>query len=404
MQSVKQFWNSLAAQLLADISAEGLAGLVRPSTHSPLLARRRAEMIISRVRLVSVMFAVLTPLWIIVDFLAFTFPMSIMLGAGRVVTTLAFVVLAWTFRVSPHISEAYRALVYMFIIPTLFFIYSHWLLSGSSYEQVAAIIAAGYAFLPFILVAGLSIFPLTALEGIVFSMPVLLSSALVALTQINQKNWGTHFGAFWLLVLIAATATLAGMSQLAFMAALVRQANHDPLTRCFNRASGEDLFNLQFSNAERNGTALAVVFVDLDNFKSINDNYGHDAGDRILKSAAETIRGMLRGGDALVRWGGEEFLMVLPNTDCASAISILERLRANGLVQRPDGTPLTASFGIAERQADGANDGQHLIEIADQRMYRAKENGKDRWVSCRAADIADASVHESMPDTAQQQA
>lgn len=267
MQMLNRFLNSIAIRLLADASCNDLSCLVRTSVHSPLLARYRAGMIISRVRLVSATFAVLTPLWIVVDYLVFAFPLSVMLGAGRLVTTLAFGGLALAYRGSPYMRDAYRSLAIMFIIPTAFFIYSHILLSRFENTGGAAIISAGYAFLPFILVAGLSVFPLTALEGIVFSMPVLFSSALVALMQTGQMNWSTHIGAFWLLMLIAATATLAGMSQLALMAALVRQANHDPLTQCFNRASGEEIFNLQFSIAERNGTALSVIFIDLDNFK-----------------------------------------------------------------------------------------------------------------------------------------
>jgi len=389
MQWLKQFLNAIASRLLAD-ACDDLTCLVRTSAHSPLLARYRAGMIISRVRLVSATFAVLTPLWIAVDYLVFAFPLSLMLGVGRLLTTLAFILLALSYKGSPYMKDAYRSLAIMFMIPTLFFIYSHLSLSRFENTGGAAIISAGYAFLPFILVAGLSVFPLTALEGIVFSMPVLLSSALVAFMQIDKMNWSTHIGAFWLLMLIAATATLAGMSQLALMAALVRQANHDPLTRCFNRASGEEIFNLQFSIAERNGTALSVVFVDLDNFKSINDKYGHDAGDRMLIATVEAIRDTLRGGDALIRWGGEEFLMVLPNTDSNSAIAMLQRLRINGLGLRPDGTHLTASYGIAERTVDCAHDGQRLIEIADKRMYQAKESGKNRWISCEEAPILSA--------------
>lgn len=404
MRTFKQFLDLIASQLPADIRDEGLSCLMSSSAHSPLLARRRAEIIISRMRLVSVMFAVLTPLWIVVDILVFALPLSVMLPAGRLATTVAFVALALAYGVSSYMKDAYRALFLMFLIPTAFFIYSHLLLSGIENQGGAAVIAAGYAFLPFVLVAGLSIFPLTALEGIVFSMPVLLSSALVAIMQSNQMNWSTHLGAFWLMLLIAATATLAGMSQLSFMAALVRQANHDPLTRCFNRASGEELFNLQFSIAKRNAAPLAVVFADLDNFKSINDNHGHDAGDRVLITAANAIRSTLRSGDALVRWGGEEFLMVLPNTDCASAITLLERLRANGLGQRPDGKSLTASFGVAERLADCTNDGQSLVEIADQRMYQAKKSGKDCWVCCKDAARAPVSGCEIVPGMAQQAA
>jgi diguanylate cyclase (GGDEF)-like protein len=390
MHPFKRFLNSMAVWLLADISGEPLAFLLRPAAHPPLLVRYRAEMIISRMRLVSAMFAVLTPLWIVVDFVVFDFPLSILLAGARLATTLAFVILALSYRESPHIKDAYRALAFMFVIPTSFFIFSHLLLADLESTGSAAVIAAGYAFLPFVLVAGLSVFPLTALEGIVFSMPVLFSSALVAVIQMNSINWSTHLGAFWLLVLIAGTATLAGMSQLAFMAALVRQANHDPLTRCFNRASGEEMFNLQFSNAERNETPLTVVFIDLDNFKSVNDDYGHEAGDRILIAAVEAIRGTLRGGDALVRWGGEEFLIVLPNTDCLSAVAMLERLRASGLGLRPDGKPVTASYGIAEKSADRAKDSRQLLEIADQRMYRVKESGKNRWMGCDRLECSSA--------------
>src|SRR5512135_2568037 len=389
MRLVKEFLNAIAIKLLADAACDDLSCLVRTSSHSPLLARYRAGMIISRVRLVSATFAVLTPLWIVVDYLVFAFPLSIMLGVGRLITTLAFTLLALSYKGSPYMKDAYRSLAIMFMIPTLFFIYSHLSLSRFENNGGAAIISAGYAFLPFILVAGLSVFPLTALEGIVFSMPVLLSSALVALMQIDKMNWSTHIGAFWLLMLIAATATLAGMSQLALMAALVRQANHDPLTRCFNRASGEEMFNLQFSIAERNGTPLSVIFVDLDNFKSINDKYGHDAGDLVLISAVESIRATLRAGDALVRWGGEEFLLVLPNTDCTSAIALLQRLHATGLGLRPDGARVTASYGIAERTVDCDHDSQCLIDIADKRMYQAKHSGKDRWVSCEDAPALD---------------
>lgn len=382
MQSFRQFLNSITTRLLADVSCEGLSCLASPSKHPPLLARRRAEIIISRVRLVAAMFAVLTPLWIAVDVMVFALPLSIMLGSGRVVTSLAFGALALSYGNSQRIQDAYRALAIMFAIPTLFFIYSHLMLSHFQNEGAAAVIAAGYAFLPFVMVAGLSVFPLTALEGVMFATPVLLSEALVALMQLNHMNWSTHLGAFWLMLLITATATLAGMSQLAFMVALVHQATHDPLTRCFSRASGEELLNLQFNIAVRNGSSLSVVFVDLDKFKSINDGYGHEAGDRVLVAAVEALRTTLRSGDALVRWGGEEFLIVLPNTHCASAVTMLERLRTVGLGQRPDGGPLTASYGIAEISADCAKDVQHLVEIADQRMYQAKQGGRDRWVGC----------------------
>lgn len=382
MQKLETFFQMTVGRLLGAFPREGLCCLISTAGHSPLLARRRAEMIISRVRVVAALFAVLTPLWIIVDVLVFAWPVSVMLATGRLVTSLAFGLLALSYGKSTKMADAYRALAMMFGIPTLFFIYSHPLLSHFHLVGPAAAIAAGYAFLPFVMVAGLSVFPLTALEGALFALPVLLAEALVALMQLGMLSWTSHLGAFWLLLLITAVAALAGMSQLSFMISLVGQASHDGLTGCFGRASGEELMDIQFHIAARSGAPLSVVFADLDNFKEINDRFGHDAGDRALNAAAEALRSNLRTGDILLRWGGEEFAIILPDTDCATAASAVDRLREQGLGSRPEGGRQTASFGIAERLADRAKDWRQLVEIADQRMYQAKLAGKDRCVGC----------------------
>lgn len=382
MQKVGIFFQMVAGRVLGALPREGLCCLLSTAGHPPLLARRRAEMIISRVRVVAALFAVLTPLWIIVDALVFAWPVSGMLAAGRLVTSLAFGLLALSYGKSTKMADAYRALAMLFGIPTLFFIYSHPLLSHFHLVGPAAAIAAGYAFLPFVMVAGLSVFPLTAAESAIFAFPVLLAEALVALMQLDMLSWTSHLGAFWLLLLITAVAALAGMSQLSFMISLVGQASHDGLTGCFARASGEELMDIQFHIAARSGAPLSVVFADLDNFKEINDRFGHDAGDRALNAAAEALRSNLRSGDVLLRWGGEEFAIILPDTDCVTAANAVARLCERGLGSRPEGGRLTASFGIAERLADRAKDWRQLVEIADQRMYQAKLAGKDRCVGC----------------------
>ncbi|HUW49871.1 MAG TPA: GGDEF domain-containing protein [Sulfuricella sp.] len=382
MQKLEMFFQMAAERILGTLPLEELRSLLLPADHAPLLARRRAEMIISRVRMVAALFALLTPLWIIVDMLVFVWPVSGMLAAGRLVASLAFGMLALSYGKSTKMADAYRALAILFGIPTLFFIYSHPLLSHFQMVGPAAAIAAGYAFLPFVMVAGLSVFPLTAVEGAFFALPVLLAEALVAFWQLDMLDWSSHLGAFWLLVLIAAVATLAGMSQLSFMISLVRQASHDGLTGCFARSSGEELLDIQFHIAARSGTPLSVVFADLDNFKGINDSFGHDAGDHVLKAAADALRSNLRTGDILLRWGGEEFAIIFPGTDCATAAKVIARLRERGMGYRPEGDRLTASFGIAERLTDQAKDWRQLVEIADQRMYQAKLAGKDRCVGC----------------------
>ncbi|RZI45068.1 GGDEF domain-containing protein [Herbaspirillum sp. HC18] len=359
------------------LPSEALIKLFFPLDHPPLLARRRAALIMSRVRMVAGLFAVLTPLWIIVDLAVFSWPVTILLVVGRILTSIAFFVLARSCRSAGRMSDAYRALAVMFVIPTLFFIYSHPLLSHFRMAGPAAAIAAGYAFLPFVMVAGISVFPLTAVEGVLFALPVLGAEALVAVMQLDLLNWASHLGAFWLLVLIATVATLAGMSQLSFMISLLQHASRDGLTGCFTRASGEELLDIQYSIASRSSTPLSVVFVDVDHFKQINDRFGHDAGDRTLFTLAETLRANLRTGDMLLRWGGEEFVIVLPDTNRPTAAAVVARLRAMGLGLRPDGNRLTASYGIAERLEDDTGNWEQLVKIADQRLFQAKEAGRD---------------------------
>lgn len=390
MQKLYTLLQSVHGKLRDAISSDALRQLLRPGVHSPLLERRRVEMIISRVRMVAALFALLTPLWIVIDLVVFTWPVTILLSIGRLLTTYAFILLARSHRKSSKIADAHRALAIMFCIPTLFFLYSHPMLSYFQVDGVAAAISAGYAFLPFVMIAGLSVFPLTAVEAALFSLPVLAAEALVAVAQLDMLRWSSHMGAFWLLLLIASVAALAGMSQLSFMLLLVQQATHDGLTKCFSRSSGEELLDIQFHIAARSGAHLSIAFLDVDNFKVINDTFGHDAGDRVLSEVAASLRSNLRSYDMLLRWGGEEFVIILPDTNGDAAELIFSRLRERGLGMRPDGQPVTASVGLAERGADQAKNWQHLIEVADHRMYQAKQAGKDRTVGCADKHLVSA--------------
>jgi diguanylate cyclase (GGDEF)-like protein len=169
------------------------------------------------------------------------------------------------------------------------------------------------------------------------------------------------------------------------MSQLLRQMAHDPLTGAYRRATGEELLALEMGLARRTDIPLAVLFIDLDRFKSINDQFGHEVGDQVLQHAARALLDQMREGDLLVRWGGEEFVAVLPNMRCEDAGRFLERVRASGLGARPDGKTVTASVGISERLADAAGEWWQLIDLADRRMYEAKRAGRDRYVGCRGS-------------------
>jgi len=160
-----------------------------------------------------------------------------------------------------------------------------------------------------------------------------------------------------------------------------RQALVDGLTGLANRRQCEESLATELARAERLGGPIALVFADLDDFKSVNDRYGHPAGDAVLRELAEVLRENVREIDTAGRWGGEEFLVLLPGTDAAGAARLAERLRT-ALEARtmltPDGTALriTASFGVAAQPpAAGASE---LVRAADGALYEAKRAGKNR--------------------------
>ncbi|MCE5180627.1 MAG: GGDEF domain-containing protein [Betaproteobacteria bacterium] len=381
MEAAKEYLMHAVGRILDDMSTSELRCLFMPSKHPPMLTSRRMTLISSRVRMVAALFAILTPLWTVIDLLVFAWPIWPQLAFMRVTASVAFAILALSGGDKTKASNAYRELGVLFAIPIIFFVTSHSVLAHYQMQGAAEAIATGYAFLPFVMVAGLSVFPLTAVEGIIYSLPIVAAEIGVALAGADGLDWSSHLGAVWLLLLIAAVSTMAGMSQLGFMMALVRQASRDALTGSFTRASGEELLEIQFDISRRSDTPLAIAFVDLDDFKSVNDVHGHEAGDAVLSNAVQAMRNALRSSDILARWGGEEFILILTNTNRHEAIVVVERIRAGGLGLRPDGKPVTASFGIAVSLAERTENWHDLVEIADKRMYAAKQSGKDRLVA-----------------------
>jgi diguanylate cyclase (GGDEF)-like protein len=158
---------------------------------------------------------------------------------------------------------------------------------------------------------------------------------------------------------------------------LRRIAAFDPLTNVLNRRSFNYLAEQAWTQAERDDGELAVVVLDLDHFKRINDRFGHAEGDRALQRVAAVLRDTFRADDIVARTGGEEFAVVLPGAELATARELVERFRAQlAESATPDDVPLTASVGIATRhQGDGI---ERLLVLADDATYVAKAAGRDR--------------------------
>ncbi len=159
----------------------------------------------------------------------------------------------------------------------------------------------------------------------------------------------------------------------------------DALTGARNREYLDSLLVTELSYADRHDHDLSFVLFDLDHFKSVNDTYGHPAGDTVLVTVADAVRGQLRAEDSLCRYGGEEFCIVLRNIDLAGAHAMGERVRAviQALTVEHETLKLnvTASVGCASRKELSTVSPSQLISLADERLYKAKQSGRNRVVS-----------------------
>jgi diguanylate cyclase (GGDEF)-like protein len=160
---------------------------------------------------------------------------------------------------------------------------------------------------------------------------------------------------------------------------LLQQATHDPLTGVFNRRHLEDVLRQELDRAERHARPLAVAMMDADHFKSINDTYGHQTGDEVLRAISDRCRKTLRSNDILGRYGGEEFAIVFPETSLDEAGAVAERLRAavgdEPIKVGDNALGVTVSIGLAAF-APG-NDLEKLFQRADSALYTAKQDGRN---------------------------
>jgi diguanylate cyclase (GGDEF)-like protein len=187
-------------------------------------------------------------------------------------------------------------------------------------------------------------------------------------------------------MLAAAAALLGAALKNAELFEVVHENSvRDSLTGCFNRQHALEVIDAELRRSRRSRLPLALLMFDLDHFKAVNDHYGHLCGDAVLAAVGQRMRAVLRGSDVKCRWGGEEFLVVLPDTPLAGAQRVAETVRRN-LEDHPlrwhvadieVDIRITASFGVTA-VTPGEIDGTAIIARADAALYRAKADGRNR--------------------------
>ena len=194
-----------------------------------------------------------------------------------------------------------------------------------------------------------------------------------------ERHWSKHEES----TLLTMAASIIGARQRQQVEEKIRyQALHDMLTGLPNRLLFNELLNKTLPNATRNGESLAVIFLDLDRFKVINDTLGHTLGDQLLQSVAQRLQGSLRGGDTIARWGGDEFTILLPRVNDTEEVTlvayrILQALEDAFHLQGHE-LYVTASLGIALLD-NNSPDAETLIQHADAALYYAKDKGRNNY-------------------------
>jgi diguanylate cyclase (GGDEF)-like protein/PAS domain S-box-containing protein len=165
-------------------------------------------------------------------------------------------------------------------------------------------------------------------------------------------------------------------------------ATHDPLTNCLNRRAFFERLKSDFSSARRYSHEISCIMLDIDYFKSVNDTYGHSAGDEVLKGISKTLKSTKRDSDTVGRYGGEEFCVILPHTDINGAIETAERFRMAIESSDFSGIQVTSSFGVSSISF-GAADESEIVDQADKALYIAKEKGRNRVISWEQKEVGD---------------
>jgi diguanylate cyclase (GGDEF)-like protein len=165
----------------------------------------------------------------------------------------------------------------------------------------------------------------------------------------------------------------------------------DPLTSIYNRRKFNELLTMEIERSKRYQNSLSIIMCDIDHFKKINDTFGHDVGDKAIKKFSKQIRENIREIDMLARWGGEEFMILMPNVSVENAHSVAEKLRM--IIEKTEvetAGSFTASFGVTDLMLDDTS--ETFIKRADQALYKAKHSGRNRVESISAEHIRTSST------------
>ena len=374
--------------------------LLTPLGHSGAAARERDDLLSIRADVTGRMLAALLIAWIPIDALTLGADLLALILPARLATALLLLALSRRMAVNELHERPLMRLGGMCVATAGFFIYASLAIAhaNASASEFALML---YSYAPLLMVVALSLYPLTLLESVVAAFPLGTALAMMATFGHAEAQVGSTLATIWGFLVVAALAALASMSQLQLLLRMTDKTARDALTGAWARAIGNQIIATQFASAIRKKEPFTVLFVDLDRFKLVNDEFGHAAGDELLRAVAGHLESVTRQQDSVIRWGGEEFLLLLPGTDATGALTALRRIARSGVGTRPDGSVQTLSIGIASLPVDKVSSWTELVEVADQRMYASKQAGRNRYLGPgSSAPVTIYTEHREIADVA----
>ncbi|TNE32596.1 MAG: GGDEF domain-containing protein [Alphaproteobacteria bacterium] len=259
------------------------------SSHSLMLIMSRAALMRDRVRLCAVILSALMLLWIPVDIALLGSDTASGILAARGAAAVFLIVLIF---LRPPKTHAFFGKLYFALllsVPMMFFCYANLALAGVEWTEQNIFIKSAYAHFPVLVVMLLCFFPLTVLESLLFGGALIFFTYFAALNNVAPAAMLLELGTLWILCVVTVIVAVSSVSQLHFMSKFVDFTTHDEMTGCLRRDYGETLLETIFDMSQRRKVPLSLLFVDLDNFKKVNDNFGHDEGDRVLAAAGAAL-------------------------------------------------------------------------------------------------------------------
>ena len=377
---------SLVGFVAGYVSRFGLQDIVSARHHSGDFMDTRAEYIALRLRFLIIFFALAIPLWIPFDFLLLPPERFTAMILPKFLMAVVLLLLGRLTLRTFTILRVHIVLTLTFVASSLFYCASLHILGNAGND----LHLAGYTLMPLLIVSMLGIFPLT-LDWSVALIAMTTTSYLGLEASRGRLLTADSANMLWMLLMVGGVALWTQSSQLMMLLRLYRESTQDPLTGLINRRALMKRLASEIARLGESNLSFCLLMFDLDRFKRINDNYGHLVGDKVLKAAAGVLQKELRADDIVARFGGEEFVLVLPGCRNDEAMAIAERIRRRCFdthITAPNGDDiqLSTSVGVTEHEAGEAI--EVTLNRVDEALYEAKETGRNRVASRQSGSPA----------------